>query len=156
MIEKVGPSVECGRYPACRIVGDVIKVTASIFGDGHDHLAARLMYKQKGERRWRTAPMKDIGNDLWEAEFTVDKLGMWSFTVMGWVDHFDTWVSDLQKRLDAQPDPEQPTQNTTPQDIPMALRIGALLLEGAAGRAKGGDARQLTEVVTSLRWMKIH
>jgi starch synthase (maltosyl-transferring) len=59
----------------------------------------------------------------------------------------------LKKRLAAQPDPLQPTETTTPQDIPMALRIGAALLEGTAKRAKGGDARQLTEVVASLRWM---
>ena len=153
VIESVEPAVDAGRYPACRIVGDVVTVTASIFGDGHDHLAARLLYRHKDERRWRAAPMVELGNDIWQAEFEVSKLGMWNFTVQGWVDHLDTWISDLKKRLEAQPDPAQPTEAVTPQDIPMALRIGANLLEATAGRAKGGDARQLTEVVNSLRWM---
>jgi starch synthase (maltosyl-transferring) len=153
IIEDVRPQIDCGRYPACRIVGDTVTVTAAIFGDGHDHLAARLLYRHKSERRWHAVAMTDTGNDVWTASFPVNKLGMWSFTVHAWVDHFDTWTSDLKKRLAAQPDPLQPTQVTTPQDIPMALRIGASLLEHTAKRAKGADARQLTEVVASLRWM---
>ena len=59
----------------------------------------------------------------------------------GWVDHFDTWVSDLAKRLAAQPDPEQPTQQVEPQDIPLQLEIGARLIDEAAGRAKGSGRR---------------
>ncbi len=153
VIEGVTPVVDAGRYPVCRIVGDVVTVTAAIFADGHDHLAARLLYKKKSERRWRAAPMAELGNDLWSASFPVTELGMWSFTIHAWVDHFDTWVSDLKKRLAAQPDPLQPVEHMLPQDIPMALRIGAALLEGAAKRAKGGDAKQLTEVVGSLCWM---
>ncbi len=153
VVEGIKPVVDGGRYPACRIVGDVVTVTAAIFGDGHDHLAAQLLYKQKGERRWRSVAMTEVGNDVWTADFTVDKLGMWVFTVQGWVDHFDTWVHDLQKRLAAQPDPDSPQPGATAQDIPMALRIGAALLEGTAKRAKGADAKQLTELVKSLRWM---
>ncbi len=153
IVEDVKPAVDGGRYPACRIMGDVVTVTAAIFGDGHDHLAARLLYRHKSERRWRTTPMTELGNDLWTAEFKVDKLGMWSFTVQGWVDHFDTWVHDLKKRLAAQPDPQSPHPGVLPQDIPMALRIGSGLLEKTAKRARGTDAKQLTELVKSLRWM---
>ncbi|ADW69906.1 alpha-1,4-glucan--maltose-1-phosphate maltosyltransferase [Granulicella tundricola] len=153
VIEEVKPQVDGGRYPVCRIVGDTVDVSAAIFGDGHDHLSARLLYRQKGEKRWRSAAMRELGNDLWSASFEVDKLGSWSFTIQAWVDHFDTWTSDLKKRLAAQPDPQQPTQIGVPQDIPLALRTGALLVEAMIGRAKGADARALTEMVTSLRWM---
>ncbi len=62
-----------------------------------------------------------------------------------WVDHFDTWAHDLVKRLDAQPDPKEPTAQVTPQDIPLALRIGANLLEAAADVRRGlmrGDSRR--------------
>ena len=111
IIEEVQPVVDCGRYPACRILGDRVTVTAAIFGDGHDHL------------------------------------------VQGWVDHFDTWSSDLMKRLAAQPDPDKPDPMVQDQNIPLALRTGALLLEAAAKRAKGPDAKTLTEIVSSLRWM---
>jgi starch synthase (maltosyl-transferring) len=153
VIEAVQPQVDGGRYPVCRIVGDVVTVSAAIFGDGHDHLAAKLLYRQKSEKRWRSVAMAEQGNDIWTATFTVDKLGEWQYTIQAWVDHFDTWCHDLKKRLAAQPDPQQPTQNVLPQDIPLALRTGALLMEAMAKRAKGSDAKSLSEFVTSLRWM---
>jgi len=153
VIEDVTPQINGGRYPACRIIGDDVTVTAAVFGDGHDHIAARLLYKHKTERRWRFVTMQPLGNDIWTANFTVSKLGHWRFAVLGWVDHFDTWCSDLKKRLAAQPDPANSRPNDVPQDIPVALRTGALLIEKAAKRASGGDARNLMETVTSLRWM---
>ena len=153
VIEEVMPQVNGGRYPACRIIGDEVLVTAAVFGDGHDHVAARLLYKHKSERRWRFVTMEAVGNDIWSGAFTVNKLGPWRFAVVGWVDHFDTWCSDLKKRLAAQPDPANPKPSDVPQDIPVALRTGALLIEKAARRAAGADARNLVEVVTSLRWM---
>ncbi|SFS21033.1 alpha-1,4-glucan:maltose-1-phosphate maltosyltransferase [Granulicella pectinivorans] len=153
VVEQLSPQVDSGRYPACRILGDTVTVTAAVFGDGHDHVAARLMYRHESERRWRFVTMVDRGNDVWSGDFLVDQLGSWQFTVQGWIDHFDTWSSDLQKRLAAQPDPHSIETVGTVQDIPLALRTGALLLEEIAARAKGPDHRQLTEIVASLRWM---
>ena len=153
VIEEVKPLVDCGRHPARRIEGDVLTVTAAIFGDGHDHLAARLLYRHKNDRRWRFVPMEALGNDVWSGSFEVDRLGSWRFCVQGWIDHFDTWCSDLKKRLAAQPNPERPDPIAAPQNIPLALRTGAELLEKTAKRAGGADAKQLMEVVSSLRWM---
>ena len=153
IIEGVTPQVDGGRYPACRIVGDQVEVSAAIFGDGHDHVAARLLFKKKDDRRWQFKTMKELGNDLWTARFHADRIGMWSFSVQAWVDHFDTWRSDLMKRLAAQPDPAHPDPNLLPQDIPLAFRTGALLLDAVATRAKGADSKTLTEAAASLRWM---
>ena len=134
-------------------MGDTVTVTAAVFGDGHDHVAARLLYRHGSEKRWSFAPMTALGNDVWSAAFPVDRLGKWSFTVLGWVDHFGTWAADLKKRLAAQPDPHAPDPNAIPQDIPLALQTGALLLEQIGAKVKGADGRQLKEVVLSLRWM---
>ena len=136
VIEQIQPVVDAGRYPAKRVLGDAIEVTAAIFGDGHDHVAARLLYKHSSERSWHSAPFMALTNDLWSASFTADKLGDWSFTIEAWIDHFGTWVYDLGKRLAAQ-------SEATPQEIPVALRIGAGLINDAASRAKGNDARML-------------
>jgi starch synthase (maltosyl-transferring) len=144
IIEEVQPQVDAGRYPAKRILGDTVTVTAAIFSDGHDHVAARLLYRAAGSRKWLSAPFAPLTNDSWEAHFIVDRIGLWSFTIEAWIDHFDTWVHDLDKRLNAQPDPQEPTQQITgPQDIPLALRIGAAHLTAAAARAKGTDAKKL-------------
>ena len=153
VIEIVGPKVECGRYPARRFVGDSVEVTAALFGDGHDHVSGQLLYRQKGERRWRTVAMQAQGNDIYSASFIVDKLGDWQFAVQGWIDRFGTWCHDLKKRLAAQPDPNKPDEGKTAQDIPLALRTGALLLAEAAKRGKGADAKALNDAKHSLEWM---
>jgi len=151
VIEEIEPQIEGGRYPAKRVVGDTVTVTAAIFGDGHDHVAARLLYRPASSKKWMSAPFAAPDNDVWSAEFVVDKMGPWQFTVEAWVDHFDTWVSDLAKRIGAQPDPQEPTQQIVgPQDIPLALRIGAGLIADAATRAKGADAKKLTAAAAKL------
>ncbi len=140
VIEEVQPQVDCGRYPAKRILGDTVTITAAIFGDGHDHVAARLLYRHSSEPDWRFTPLTALTNDLWTVTFTVDKLGDWLYTIEAWVDHFDTWCADLRKRLAAQPAPAAPNASSESQDIPLAFRTGAMLLAQAAQRAKGPDS----------------
>jgi starch synthase (maltosyl-transferring) len=149
VIEEIQPAVDNGRYPAKRILGDTVTITAAIFGDGHDHVAARLLYRHASQRKWSSVPFKELTNDLWSATFTAGspedptKLGLWYFTIEAWIDHFDTWVHDLDKRLAAQQD--------SSQDIPLALRIGANHFAAASSRAKGADAKKLLAAATKLR-----
>lgn len=151
VIEEISLEVDGGRNPAKRVIGDLVEVTAAIFGDGHDHVAGRLMYRHESETDWQEARFEPLTNDLWRARFPVDRIGPWRFTIEAWVDHFDTWAHDLVKRLDAQPDPKEPTAQVTPQDIPLALRIGANHLDAAAGRAQGADAKKLAAAAAQLR-----
>jgi starch synthase (maltosyl-transferring) len=130
IIEEIQPQVDNGRYPAKRILNDVVTVTAAVFTDGHDHIAGRLLYRHSTERDWHATPLTALTNDLWQATFPVDQLGDWLFTIEAWVDHFETWHADLKKRLQAQATPGAPSQ-----DIPLALRTGAIHLEQAAQRA---------------------
>ena len=154
LIEEIQPQVDCGRYPARRFLGDRVQVSAAIFSDGHDHVLARLLYKHHSDLDWRSTPMTALPNDLWEASFTADRIGPWRFTIQAWVDHFDTWCSDLKQRLDAQPDPSSADpirRNLPPQDIPVAFTIGALLLDQTSARAKESDAKQLKACAATLR-----
>jgi starch synthase (maltosyl-transferring) len=143
VIEEVSPQVDGGRYPAKRTLDDVVTVTAALFGDGHDHVSGRLLYRHSSKTEWRSTPLVPLTNDLWSATFTADELGDWLFTIEGWVDHFDTWSSDLQKRIDAQP-------VAGSQDVALALRSGALLLEQIAQRASGSDSKLLGETAAKL------
>lgn len=148
VIEDVQPQVDCGRYPTKRTLGDTVTVTAAIFADGHDHIAGRLLFRHEKERTWRSTQIAPLTNDLWSATFTVDKPGTWNYTLEAWIDHFGTWRADLQKRIEAQHDPATATQN-----IPLALRTGAILLEEIATRAKGADAKLLSQAQVSLQQM---
>jgi starch synthase (maltosyl-transferring) len=154
IIEEIQPQIDCGRHPVRRFLGDAVKISAAIFSDGHDHPAARLLYKHESERDWRIAPMTELSSDLWTSSFTADRLGTWVYTVQAWVDHFETWYADLKKRLAAQPDPSSPDaakRDLAAQDIPLAFNIGAILLDQAAARAQGADAKQLRSIAASLR-----
>ena len=150
VIEEVQPQVDCGRYPAKRILGDAVTVTAAVFGDGHDHVAGRLLYRHASEKDWRSLPLAPLTNDLWTVTFTVDQLGDWLYTLEAWIDHFGTWSADLRKRLEAQPTPNTPNPITESQNIPLALQSGAILLHQAAQRAKGSHSELLAEAAANL------
>jgi len=93
-----------------------VLVEADVFTDGHDAVVAELLFKHETERDWRVLPMEFRHNDHWAAEFRVEKLGRYQYTVRGWTDPFITWRRDLVKRRDAG------------QDLSIDLRIGAAIL----------------------------
>jgi starch synthase (maltosyl-transferring) len=137
-IESVTPTVDDGRFPAKSTIGDVVEVTAKVFADGHDAVSAVLRHRHPGGRSWVSLPMTSVGNDLWSAEFTPDVLGAWEFEIMGWVDHFDTWLDGLEKKLAAG------------VDVSVDLEIGARLYEGAAARARGEPRKSLEKTASSM------
>src|ERR1700732_3257485 len=83
VIENVLPQVNCGLFPIKRIVDDLVSVEADVFGDGHDHVRARLLWKQEGESTWQTAEMLPLGNDRWQGEFPVTRIGRYRYTIVG-------------------------------------------------------------------------
>lgn len=105
VIEAVSPQVDGGRYAVRRFLGDTVTIRAALFGDGHDHVAGRVLYRHGDDRRWRCVSMQPEGNDIWSASFPVDQLGPWQYAVQGWIDHVGTWRADLAKRLAAQTPP---------------------------------------------------
>ncbi len=138
VIENVAPAVDCGRFAAKRIVGDRVVVEADCFADGHDALAARLLWQREAETGWREAPMSERGNDRWRGSFVVDAPGRYRYAVTAWVDAFLSWRRELQQRGD-------------PADIQVAARIGATLIEAAAERAAGAERGALVERAQALR-----
>ncbi len=75
--------------------------------------------------------MTPLGNDRWQAEFTPDEIGRHEYTILAWVDAFETWHHDLKKRIEAN------------QNISVDLQIGARLVGQAADRAFDTDAQRL-------------
>ena len=52
-IEAISPSVNGGRFAAKRLVGDMVEVAADLIADGHDRLAAALLWRAADEPDWR-------------------------------------------------------------------------------------------------------
>src|ERR1700761_4295812 len=101
VVEGIRPEVDSGRFPIKRIVGDVVEVEADVFGDGHDPVIARLLFRREEDTEWQYVYMTALGNDRWRGSFPVSKMGRYVYTVAGAVDRFETWQSDLKKRIDA-------------------------------------------------------
>lgn len=141
VIEGVTPQIDDGRYAIKRTVGERVIVEADIFTDGHDALSCVVLYREQEEMAWVEIPMKFLLNDRWRAEFTVNTIGRYYYTVVGWVDHFKSWRRDLKKRVNAA------------QDISVDLLIGAQLIEEASERASAtkDDATWLRSVAGVLR-----
>jgi starch synthase (maltosyl-transferring) len=139
VIEQVTPLLDCGRYPVKRIIGTHIEVGAAIFKDGHDLIAARILYRRHGETEWREAPLRhEYDPDRWFGSFYVDRLGLWQYTIEAWPDHFNTWRSDLNKRLEVG------------QDVRPELLEGAALVKRRASRLRQGAAKRLSEYARRL------
>jgi starch synthase (maltosyl-transferring) len=129
-IECITPQLDGGRYPVKRVVGDTVYVGADIFKEGHDLLAARVLFRGPGDTGWASAPLTfDFDDDRWYGSFDVDRIGRWSFAVEAWTDLFGTWRSALKKKTDAE------------QDVHIELLEGAQLVRGAARRAKSAAVR---------------
>lgn len=138
-IENVEPEIDRGRFPVKRILNDRVTVSADIHAEGHDLLAAALLYRHSGEAGWKESRMNPIGNDRWQGSFIVSHLGTYEYTIEGWVDYFGSWRLGLIKKVNAG------------QDVAQELLIGAALIEAAADRADAGESDELRSLAQRLK-----
>src|SRR5690348_15660319 len=125
MIDDVRPRTPTGM-PAKAVVGEHIAVSADIFRDGHDLLAARVRWRAVGESSWTSAPLtvSNSGLDLWTGTMVADRLGRHEFQIEAWTDHFETWRHEAEVKA-AAGDPE----------LEVVLEQGARVLDRLVSRA---------------------
>ena len=100
-IQQVWPLLDCGRYPVKRTLAEELRVSATVFADGHDIVKAALRVRPAGARRWTELEMHPLGNDTFEASFAPDALGRWQYTVVAWIDRWGSWRRELERKHDA-------------------------------------------------------
>jgi len=138
-ITNVSPQLNDGRYPIKRIIGDEVKVSANIFADGHEVLAAVLLHRTDRQTLWNEVPMTALENDRWEASFRVSSIGEHVYTVQAWIDPFRTWRRDMIKRVEAG------------EHASVDLLIGTNLIAWADERALGAESKELRTHADSVR-----
>jgi starch synthase (maltosyl-transferring) len=126
-IEAVSPTVDGGRFAVKRSAGETVQITADIFSDGHEVLAAELLWRAEDEPEWSRAPMTLRVNDIWEGEFPLLRVGRHLFAIEVWWSEFDTFRRDLAKKRDAG------------LDIALEIREGRIILEHFAQNAASAD-----------------
>lgn len=86
LIENVAPSVDGGAFPAKAVIGDMCRVEADIYRDGHEVLHAQLLWKHQSEEKFRSMPLVALENDRWTALFPLERMGRYQFTIEAWSD----------------------------------------------------------------------
>jgi starch synthase (maltosyl-transferring) len=90
-IEDIYPRIDGGRFAVKRIAGEPVEVWADIYRDGHDVVAAALVWRREQDREWRRAPMAEHGNDRWGGSFVPEAPGRYVYAIEAWTDEFATW-----------------------------------------------------------------
>jgi starch synthase (maltosyl-transferring) len=127
IIERVQPEIDCGRYPIKRVMGDVLQVSADIFKDSHDKIAAVVQYRRKSDSEWQEAEMRLVDNDRWAGEFLLPDNTRYVYTIAAFPDRWATWSDEVSKK------------HAAGQVVDLELIEGRLILEEALDRAVGAD-----------------
>jgi starch synthase (maltosyl-transferring) len=141
-VRDVRPAVDCGRRPAKAVVGETFEVTATVFREGHDAVAANVVLTDPEGRHGPWTPMRELapGTDRWGAEVTPDVEGRWTYRVEAWSDPLATW------------------RRTAGIKVPAGIDTGLVLEEGAdlyeraaAGVPQGPERTAVLAAVDTLR-----
>jgi starch synthase (maltosyl-transferring) len=139
VIDDVRPRTPTTEHPAKAVVGEQVRVSADVFKDGHDILAARVRWHPVDKPDWDEAPLHAVGNDRWEAVIEPTTLGSHELVIEAWTDLWATWHHKATVKADAG------------QEIDLELEEGALLLERRAATTDGPDVERLRQTATRLR-----
>jgi starch synthase (maltosyl-transferring) len=99
VIENLSPQIDCGAYFIKRIVGQTITVTADVFSDGHDIIECCVKFKHEADENWQEVRMVPRENEQWTATFKVEKQGLYSYFVEGWVDYALNWQHGTERKI---------------------------------------------------------
>ena len=140
VIESLQPLLDCGRYAIKRLIGEPVQVTADIFKDGHDVIAAALKWRAAGAKKWQEVPMTPGDNDVWSGSFTVTEIGDCEYTIEAWLDAYGSWRDEFRRKFDG-----------GQEDLHSEALEGVHLLEQGASRATKADSSVLRAAAGELR-----
>ncbi|MGH9102562.1 MAG: maltotransferase domain-containing protein, partial [Acidimicrobiales bacterium] len=125
VIDEVRPRTPSGDHPAKVVAGQPFAVSADVFADGHDLLAARAVLAGHPDGPRSVAPLSATGNDRFEGWLTTNVIGRQELVVEAWRDRWASWVARVS------------TLESAGEDLSVDLEEGAQLLQMAAGRSPG-------------------
>ncbi|MET9568376.1 alpha-1,4-glucan--maltose-1-phosphate maltosyltransferase [Streptomyces virginiae] len=128
----VRPAVDCGARPAKAVVDEVFEISATVFREGHDALAAHVVLRDPKGRLRPPVPLSELapGTDRWGARVSAEVEGRWTYTVEAWSDPVGTWRAHAAIKIPAG------------IDTGLVLLEGAELYERAAARIPKRDGRE--------------
>jgi len=138
VIEHLWPELNGGRHPVKREVGDTFTVWADVFRDGHDVIAAALLFREFDAPAWHQVVLQPIGNDRWSGSFPLAHAGRYRYTIEAWTEAFESWRGDTLRKQAAA------------QNIDSELLEGRALLASYLPRTSGIDHTRLSSLLNAL------
>ncbi|EFL17726.1 alpha-1,4-glucan--maltose-1-phosphate maltosyltransferase [Streptomyces sp. C] len=128
----VRPAVDCGARPAKAVVDEVFEISATVFREGHDAVAAHVVLRDPSGRLRPPVPLRELapGTDRWGARVSAEVEGRWTYTVEAWSDPVATWRAHAAIKIPAG------------IDTGLMLLEGAELYERAAAKVPKRDGRE--------------
>ncbi|WP_084959985.1 alpha-1,4-glucan--maltose-1-phosphate maltosyltransferase [Thermoactinospora rubra] len=128
-ISDIQPVVDCGAWPAKAVAGETFEISATVFREGHDAVAAGVVLISPDGARGRLKPMRELapGTDRWGVSVSLPAEGDWQFRVEAWSDPIATWLHDAGIKI--------------PRgiDVDLMCEEGARLFERAAKGVRQAD-----------------
>lgn len=145
-ITDVAPVVSCGSFSARAVIGEHLPITATVFREGHDAVAANVVWTPPGEDD-STAPFLRMAKlppepDRWIAGVVPDREGRWTFCIEAWSDPLATWKHAVEVKVEA---------GQGPDELANDLEEGARLLDRVAAGADGEWRDRVAAAAGSLR-----
>src|SRR5919205_4242168 len=143
-ISDVTPVVSCGAFSARAVVGEHLPITATVFREGHDAVAADVVWTAPGGGASPFLRMAKLPPepDRWIATVVPDREGLWTFRVEAWSDPLSTWRHAVEVKVEA---------GQGAEELANDLEEGARLLDRVAKEADAEWTERVTAASAALR-----
>ncbi|MCF6505925.1 DUF3416 domain-containing protein [Blastococcus sp. MG754426] len=145
-ITDVAPVVSCGSFSARAVIGEHVPITATVFREGHDAVAANVVWTPPGGDeaggpflRMAKLPPEP---DRWLTTVVPDREGLWTFRVEAWSDPLSTWRHHVEVKVEA---------GQGPDELANDLEEGARLLDRVAAEAEEDWRGRVEAAAAALR-----
>jgi starch synthase (maltosyl-transferring) len=143
-LSSVSPVVGEGTLAAKAVVGEHVAVSAVVFREGHDAVAANVTLRGPAGVKIPFVRMTPgaPGTDQWQATIALDRPGEWTFAVEAWSDPMSTWQHNVTVKIEA---------GQGSEDLANDLEIGARLFDQLARSLPKPERPRAAAAATSLR-----
>ena len=100
-IEDVWPSLDCGRYPVKRTLGERVEVWADVIRDGHEQLGAAVRVRPPGKRALdRGADARTSATTAGRRRSRSPSSAAGSSACRAWVDRYASWRDEIRRKVE--------------------------------------------------------
>ena len=143
-VSPVISSTSAAEFPARAVVGEPFPVSATVFREGHDAIAASVVLRtaKRAVRSVTRMHPGTPGTDRWHATIAADAEGPWSFAVEAWSDPMSTWHHAITVKIEA---------GQGAEDLANDLEIGARIFDRLAKLLPKAERGRASAAAKSLR-----